>query len=240
MTTIRSVRSAEGKFVQVSNTAARDRRLSLRARGVLLFVLSLPPDQHFTAKWLESKVPEGREAVRAALRELEACGYFRRQRKHGSDGRWAWEQVISDAPLEVAEEDAAPDDGNPSDGEPSNGKPSDKRSNTAPANTNELKEASRRARTSASAKNRTVAEVVRDVRSAVAEVHSQREADGLDNDDALGLYFRYAHRAGVHNLVPYLRNIFESAPYLESFLANSEPVCCECVRPYDDCECQAA
>ena len=98
MTAIRSASAPEGKFVQIANAAAQDRRLSLAARGILLFVLSLPPDRHFTAEWLETQVPEGRRAVRSALRELEACGYYRRTRT-SSGGNWKWDQVISDAPV---------------------------------------------------------------------------------------------------------------------------------------------
>ena len=99
MTAIRSVRPAQGRFVQISNAAAQDRRLSLRARGILLFILSLPPDHHFTSEWLGTQVLEGRDAIRSALRELETCGYYRRTRRSNGRGQWTWEQVISDSPL---------------------------------------------------------------------------------------------------------------------------------------------
>jgi hypothetical protein len=54
VTAIRTARAAEGKFVQISNAALQDRRLTASARGILAFVLSLPPDQHLTAEWLET------------------------------------------------------------------------------------------------------------------------------------------------------------------------------------------
>jgi hypothetical protein len=131
VTAIRSVRAAEGKFVQISNAALQDERLSWRARGVLAFVLSLPPDHVLTAKWLESQAPDGREAVRGALRELGQCGYYRRDRRKGPRGIWVWDQVLSDEAIVTSGEDGASPlvtttYGFPSVGKPSDGNPSDK------------------------------------------------------------------------------------------------------------------
>lgn len=71
-----SIRSADGKVVQVMTSAAQDNRLSLSARGLLLFLLSYPPDRTFDSEWLETQAPDGRTEVPAALRELEALGYL--------------------------------------------------------------------------------------------------------------------------------------------------------------------
>lgn len=146
MTAIRSVRAAEGKFVQIANAALQDRRLSFKARGVLAFVVSLPPDAHLTAAWLEQQGAEGREAIRSALRELEKCGYYRRTKTAAGQSRWKWEQVISDAPLDGLSSDGFPSyvvtSGNvtssqvvTSDGFPSDGFPSDKSLKTDNLNT---------------------------------------------------------------------------------------------------------
>lgn len=138
MGAVRTARSAEGRFVQLANSAGQDPRLSLEARGVLYFVLSLPPRRTFTARWLVSQVPNGRESVRKALAELADCGYLTRVRRHDKRGRWVWEQVLSDAPTPVENPVAGsvPCDGNPSHGPtrgnttfaqvgPCDGKPSD-------------------------------------------------------------------------------------------------------------------
>ena len=61
-------------FVQMANAAARDRRLSMRARGVLVFLLSLPDlvDRQRVDRGGDA---EGRpRAVRAAMRELTSAG----------------------------------------------------------------------------------------------------------------------------------------------------------------------
>jgi len=137
MTAIRSVRAADGQFVILSNQAGQDKRLSWQARGLVYFVLSLPPEQHLTAAWLETQAPNGRESLRSALRELEQSGYYRRAKTSVGRGKWEWDQVLSDAPI-----DGFTSDGNPSyvttcgnitssqvatsDGNPSDENPSDK------------------------------------------------------------------------------------------------------------------
>jgi hypothetical protein len=246
VTAIRSVRAAEGKFVQIANEAAQDRRLSLKARGILLYVLSLPPDRTFSAAWLEAQVPEGRESVRAGLAELERCGYFRRTKKRGERGHWVWDQVISDAPLteEVSGEDGRDEAdqsvrGFPADGNPADGKPSDKNVNTETLKHEDQKMASRRAHSSGASASWTVGRVVQDVREAVALVHGDREADELSDGEALGLFFTYVKEARPRDLVAYVVKILGSAPYLETFTSNVEAACTSCCQWESNCECPA-
>lgn len=157
MAAIRTARTAEGRFVQLANSAGQDPRLSLEARGIIYFVLSLPPGRRFTAAWLETQVPNGRESIRNALAELADCGYLRRVREHGPDGRWIWHQTLSDSPIYLDEPVENPPDPDPpsggipshgttsddmpspqvapSDGKPSDGFPSDKEIKTGSVNT---------------------------------------------------------------------------------------------------------
>jgi hypothetical protein len=240
VTAIRTARAAEGKFVQISNAAAQDPRLSLQARGVILFVLSLPPDREFTAKWLESQVPNGRESIRSALAELRACGYMRRTRRQDEHGHWHWEQVISDAL--IADDGAGePTDGMPSVGQPQAGPPSDKTPNTAETkDAGPVDLASRRARAKAASEQLTIQDALNAVHAAVAEVHGQQEADDLTKEERLGLFFTYVGARRPAHLVPYLAKIFCDAPYMDTFLANSSPACLQCQKWDADCECPAA
>ena len=238
MTAIRSVRAAEGKFVQISNAALQDERLSWSARGILAFVLSLPPDQHLTAAWLEKQAPNGREAVRSALRELERFGYFLRTRRPGISGHWEWEQVISDAPITAQ---VAPCDGNPSDGNAADGKPSDKDLNTEdPKDVGPVDLASRRARAKAASATLTVQDAIAAVRRAATIEHGADEGNGLTDGDALGLFFTYVGSRRPRDLVAYLQKIFADAPYLDTLVANSAWACPRCQKWEDDCKCPAA
>lgn len=85
----------------VSNAALEDTRLSWRARGVLAYLLSRPEGWSTSGERLASQSPggtEGRDAMRAALKELESFGYLQRERVQGSRGRWATALVITDTP----------------------------------------------------------------------------------------------------------------------------------------------
>jgi hypothetical protein len=256
VTAIRSVRTAEGKFVQISNAALQDDRLSWSARGILAFVLSLPPDQHLTAAWLEGQSPDGRREVRSALRELERFGYYRRTRT-STGGTWSWDQVISDAPIdEVTSERSSTDDttcGNASsqvtasdrfapDAKASDASPSDKRSNTEqPKDVGRNDLASRHARAKSSAStNLTVVDAVNAVRQAVERVHSSADAEELSDDAALGLFYTYVGNRRPRNLVTYLAKIFGDGPYIDTFLSNSEAACTRCAQWESNCKCAAA
>jgi predicted ArsR family transcriptional regulator len=71
----------------VPNAIARDARLSFRARGLLVMLLSLPPEWHVTADTLAEDNPDSRTAIRSAMRELRESGYVELHKVRGSDGR---------------------------------------------------------------------------------------------------------------------------------------------------------
>jgi HNH endonuclease len=69
-------RNGTGPYVRVPTDAIHDRRISYRALGLYAFLLSLPPDSEPTPRWLARQAPEGEQAIRTALAQLEACGYI--------------------------------------------------------------------------------------------------------------------------------------------------------------------
>lgn len=89
----------ERDFVVLRNEAMRDPYLSFRARGVLAWLLSHAPGYSVTAAELRHAGPEGRDAIRTALRELEARGYLVRHRLRAVDGTFAHQVVASDKPI---------------------------------------------------------------------------------------------------------------------------------------------
>lgn len=75
-------------FTALDNETLRDPDLSLKARGLLVTCLSLPPDWRFSIRGLVNECKDGRAAIESALDELERVGYLRRSRiqEHNDNG----------------------------------------------------------------------------------------------------------------------------------------------------------
>ena len=89
------------RFTIVPNDVLRDVRLSWKARGLLAYLLSLPDDWRTSSDRLARLGPDGRDAVRSGLRELEELGYLVRRRIQSSTGRWSTELIITDEPVDT-------------------------------------------------------------------------------------------------------------------------------------------
>lgn len=63
-------------YTVMSNHHLRNANLSLKAKGLLSMMLSLPEDWNYTTRGLAKICKEGVDAIGAALRELEAAGYM--------------------------------------------------------------------------------------------------------------------------------------------------------------------
>lgn len=73
-------------YTVMSNYHLRDKGLSLKAKGLLSQMLSLPEDWDYTLAGLAKINAEGRDAIRAAVQELERAGYIRRSRVRDDKG----------------------------------------------------------------------------------------------------------------------------------------------------------
>ncbi len=74
-------------YTVMANYHLRDKNLSLKARGLLSMILSLPDDWDYSLAGLVKISKDGLTAVRAALHELEDNGYVHRERQRDSRGR---------------------------------------------------------------------------------------------------------------------------------------------------------
>ena len=71
----------------MSNHHLKNRNLSLKAKGLLSYMLSLPEDWNYTIGGLTVVCMEGRDAIREAVKELERQGYVVRTRVRDEQGR---------------------------------------------------------------------------------------------------------------------------------------------------------
>lgn len=104
---------AERNFTVIRNDTLRDERLSFKARGLLAFILSQEPGYRISAEELAGEGPDGRDAIRSALREMEAAGYLVRQRRRIGEGRIVTDSVLYEVPPN-AENPPLPETENPS------------------------------------------------------------------------------------------------------------------------------
>ena len=61
-----------------------DIKLSLKAKGLLSIMLSIPDDSHYTVKQLTDITSDGETSIRTALKELITSGYIEIQCKRNN------------------------------------------------------------------------------------------------------------------------------------------------------------
>ena len=101
-------------FTVMSNHHLRNPRLSLKAKGLLSLMLSLPEDWDYTTKGLAYICKDGIDAISTTLRELEEQGYLTRERVRMANGRLGTvEYTIHEQPQNPIAEPISPKRENP-------------------------------------------------------------------------------------------------------------------------------
>lgn len=92
-------------FTVMSNNHFREKRMSLKAKGLLSLMLSLPDDWNYSVSGLVKLSKDGKDSVMSALGELEQFGYLTRNRTTNSKGQFSgveyniYEEPQGDKPL---------------------------------------------------------------------------------------------------------------------------------------------
>lgn len=103
-------------FTVMSNYHLRDQNLSLKAKGLLSMMLSLPDEWHYSIRGLTAICKEGVSSISATIRELEDCGYVRRHQPI-IDGKFQEiEYIIYENPQSKSADKDASADAEDSDG----------------------------------------------------------------------------------------------------------------------------
>ena len=111
-------------YTVMSNHHLRNANLSLKAKGLLSMMLSLPEDWNYTTRGLAKICKEGVDAIGAALRELEAAGYIVRHKLRDRQGRISdTEYVIYEQPQPKNPDTPQPDMASPDTENPDMVKP---------------------------------------------------------------------------------------------------------------------
>ena len=76
-------------FTVLSNHHLKNKELSLRSKGLLSVILSLPDNWDFTIKGLAAISKEGVDAIRSSIMELERAGYVKRRHLKSRSGKFS-------------------------------------------------------------------------------------------------------------------------------------------------------
>lgn len=83
----------------IANHHLRNMELSLKAKGLMTMMLSLPPEWDYSVAGLAAICKEGVTAIRAALKELEENQYLVRERKNSEKGYFVYEYTLYEIPI---------------------------------------------------------------------------------------------------------------------------------------------
>lgn len=90
----------ENYYVAMPNHHLKEKEMSLKAKGLLSLMLSLPDDWDYSIAGLVSLSKDGKDSVTAALDELERFGYLSRVMRKNDKGQYAGcEYTVHDIPL---------------------------------------------------------------------------------------------------------------------------------------------
>ena len=171
-------------FTIMSNHHLRNTELSLKAKGLLSLMLSLPEDWDYTTKGLAHICKDGVDSITTALKELERHGYLTRQRLRYDNGQLGdieytiHEQPVSTENTGLSPKRENPRQVNPGQAKPEQGEPGQE--NPAQLNTDPLK--TKKSKTDIS---RTYQSIY------PAEPEAAGCPDGLDGMDRIGLAEAY-------------------------------------------------
>lgn len=81
-------------YTVMGNYHLRDKELSLKAKGLLSIMLSLPDGWNFSTQGLTTLSSDGETAIRSTLKELELKGYLKRNKVRINGKIVDWEYVV--------------------------------------------------------------------------------------------------------------------------------------------------
>ena len=100
-------------YTIMSNYHLRDKNLSLKAKGLLSFMLSLPEDWDYSLNGLCAICKESEGAIKSTLRELKDNGYLIIEKVRGEKGYFEYNYIIYEHPYNLDKEKNNPEGENP-------------------------------------------------------------------------------------------------------------------------------
>ena len=97
---IRAKRESKS-FALVDKNFINDKRLSYKAKGILVYILSKPDDWKVVIRDLINNAADGKASIYAGLKELERYGYYVKEPVRDEDGRRIldWTSIVYEVPV---------------------------------------------------------------------------------------------------------------------------------------------
>jgi len=86
---ITMINNTQKAFVVINKAIAMDKELNMRDRGMMLTLMSFPPEWKFSIAGLEKIVPDGKDAISSSLNRLEEKRYLVRVQERDDRGKFA-------------------------------------------------------------------------------------------------------------------------------------------------------
>ena len=85
-------------YTIISNYHLRDKELSLKAKGLLTLMLTLPEEWEYSLNGLASLTKEGLKSIRSTIQELIDTGYIERKQERDENGHFNYIYDIYELP----------------------------------------------------------------------------------------------------------------------------------------------
>lgn len=96
------IQKRENPYAQIDKTPINDARLSMKAKGILCYLLSKPEDWVVRVKDIVAHCTEGEKAIYSGLKELEKVGYISKKQVKKKDGKFgALEYIVRETPINL-------------------------------------------------------------------------------------------------------------------------------------------
>lgn len=105
MAIFRVRKNKDNPYIMINKFGIYDNRLSYKAKGILVYLLSRPDNWIFYEDEIVSHSSDGKDSVRSGIKELINYGYITRQKKREAGKFAGYEYIVYEAPVDIVGED---------------------------------------------------------------------------------------------------------------------------------------
>lgn len=99
---VRRRKKRESEFSTVYNSPFQRKDMSAKAKGILIYLMTLPEDWTLYKNELYTHFKDGRDSINSGIEELEKFGYFV-SIQHREQGRFVYDYIFNDEPYQPEE-----------------------------------------------------------------------------------------------------------------------------------------